>query len=291
MTNRREFLQTTAAITGVSLLPTSRLATPAPTFFFVHTNLAGSFQVANPVQWCLEHAHKPVLERAKDGLRNLSTTDSERIVRLAVRRCGLNLVEIKSNQVTVHYWAQQLADLRPFFRSAGLARSEVQVTLLDRKKEVATQKSGDDFLYGQAIAADFPIQLLMSKWHNRFLVESDDHQAVPGSKSGFAWNGLEDGQIPWAAIKSAWRNGDGTVCLNCSGGAILINFGLRQVGVFNRSPNFISICPQCQRSFVDESIRDVGGWMAMNLDADFCPVGEVVRGKVTGIVRPEQLPS
>lgn len=104
MTNRREFLQTTAVITGVSLLPATRLATQAPTFFFVHTNLADSFQVANPVQWYLDHQREPVIERDKDGLRNLSTTDSERIVRLVVRRCGLNLVEVESIQVTIQYW-------------------------------------------------------------------------------------------------------------------------------------------------------------------------------------------
>jgi hypothetical protein len=162
--------------------------------------------------------------------------------------------------------------------SALIQTTEVKVTLLDRKKEVATQKSGDDFLYGQPIAADFPIELFMSKWQNRFLVESDDHQAVPGSKSGFAWDGLEDGQVPWAAIKSAWRNVDGTVCLNCSGGSMLGNVGLRQVGVFNRAGFTESICTSCRRSFSD-SVKDVRGWLAANLDEEVRPGFELAWGK------------
>ena len=72
--------------------------------------------------------------------------------------------------------------------------------------------------------------------------------------------------------------------MNCDKASILVNFGLKQVGLFNRSPNFVSIYPKCRRSFVDESIKDVAGWMAGNLNADFLPVGELVWGKRVELV-------
>ncbi len=44
----------------------------------------------------LDHKHDPVLERAFDGLCSLSVNDEDRIIRLVVRRCGLNLIEVKA---------------------------------------------------------------------------------------------------------------------------------------------------------------------------------------------------
>ena len=39
------------------------------------------------------------------------------IIRLVVRRCRLNLLELRPNQVVVHYWSRHgQADLRPFFK-------------------------------------------------------------------------------------------------------------------------------------------------------------------------------
>jgi len=284
MTNRREFLQASAAIAGASFVPHSLFAAPTPSFHFIQTTTLKSWPIANPVQWCLDHKHDPILERACDGLCNLSINEPDRIIRLVVRRCGLNLIQIQPNQVNVHHWPQQLADLRPFFKNHGLTSPKVKVTLLDRKKEIATHKTGDEFLYGLPIAQDFPIELFVTKWSNRFQREADDHQAAPMTNSGFAFDELEDGQIPWSALKSTWQRSQPDSCLNCTGETILVNFGFRQVGVFNRSPNFVSICPQCRRSFVDDSIKDVAEWMAANLKTDFCPVGEVVWGKRVGLV-------
>ena len=277
MTNRREFLQATATFAGTNLAPFKLFATP--TYHFIQTTTLNSWPIAKPAQWCLDHKHDPILERAYDGLCSLSMNDEDRIIRLVMRRCGLNLIDIHPNQVTVYHWSQQLADLRPFFKSHQLTSPDVQVTLIDRKKEIATNKTGDDFLYGQPIAKDFPVELFVSKWNNRFQREQDDHLAAPRTNSGLAWEGLELGKIPWTALKSAWQRSKSVSCLNCSGETILVNLGYRQVGVFNRSPNFVSVCPQCRRSFVDDSITDVPGWMAANLKTDFCPVGEVVWGK------------
>jgi hypothetical protein len=267
--NRRDFLQSAVAALASFILPLGlRASRNNPSFWFIHSDTGNSWPVLDPVSWCLQNAHQPILERAAEGLGKLTASDSDRIVRLVVRRCGLNLLEVQADQVVIHYWGQNgLADLRPFFKSHGQARHEVEVVVRDRKKEVITTQTGDDFLYGVLLAPDFPLDLFQKKWGRRFEQEADDWQAAPNTSSGYAWVGIEDGCIPWIALKSAWRRSAPATCLNCDGPTILTNFGLRSVGMFNRTANFISVCSKCSRSFKDESVRDVAKWMAMNLDA------------------------
>jgi hypothetical protein len=278
--SRRTFLQTSATITGALLFPTSIFAkTPDQRFFFIHTDTLNSWPVADPVQWSLENTHKPILERAADGLSKLTECDGDRIVRLVVRRCSLNLLEVHPGRVLVDHWGSNRADLKPFFKSHGLARPEIEVVLRDRKKETVSKLTGDSFLYGVLLASDFDLELFKEKWERRFEQEVDDWMAAPGTSSGFAFKGLPDGAVPWAALKSAWRSGSGVVCQDCSGPTLLVNFGLRQVGVFNRSPNNIHLCVPCRRSFVDHSVNDVGGWIRENIDAELWPNAEIVWGK------------
>ena len=277
MTNRREFLQTSAAIAGSLLLPKAVLATPSSDFHFIHTDTLNHWPVTDPVQWSLEHAHDPILARAAEGLGKLTLNDTARIVRLVVRRCSLNLLEVQPGMVVVDHWGLNRADLKPFFKSHGLARPENEVVLKDRKNETVTTQSGDSFLYGVPLASDFDMELFQSKWKRRFSNEADDWTAARGTSSGFAWNGLGDGFIPWAALKSAWRSGSG-VCLNCSGETVLTNFGLRQVGMFNRCGFVEYVCGTCRRSFRDESV-DVKAWMATNLDEGVRPSGELIWGR------------
>lgn len=278
MTNRREFLQTTATFAGSLILPQSIFAKqPDPNFHFIHSDTLNHWPVADPVQWSLEHAHEPILERAAEGLSKLTMSDGERIVRLVVRRSYLNLLEVLPERVVVDHWGSNRADLKPFFKSHRLARPEIEVVLRDRRKETVTTLTGDSFLYGVPFTSDCDLDLFQSKWQKRFENEIDDWSAARGTSSGFAWNGLGDGFIPWAALKSAWRSGSG-VCLNCSGPTFLVNFGLRQVGVFNRCGFVEYVCVECRRSFRDESV-DVKAWMAANLDVDVLPGLEMAWGK------------
>jgi len=279
MTNRREFLQSTAAITGSFILPTSLFATPPSNFHFLHVDSYKDWPVPNPITWSLQNKYEPILERAADGLSKLTHNDADRIIRLVLRRCSLNLLEVQGSQVHVQFWGTQgQADLKPFFKQHGLAHPEISVELRDRKKETVTTLTGDSFLYGVPIASDFPLELFQQKWARRFVNESDDWQAVPGTASGFAWEGIEDGCIPWAALKSAWRRGALGVCHNCSGETLLVNFGLRSVGVFNRASCFEYVCGTCQRSFKN-SVEDVSGWIVANLDAEVRPGHEMMWGK------------
>jgi hypothetical protein len=278
MSNRREFLQTTAAFAGAFLLPQSLFARPTPSFHFIHSDTLTHWPVADPVQWSLEYAHEPILERAAEGLSKLSASDADRIIRLVVRRCSLNLLELQPGRVEGDHWGSKQADLRPFFKSHGLARREVEVVLRDRKKEITHTTTGDTLLYGAPLASNLDLELFKIKCEGRFKQEADDWMAAPGTSSGFAWDGLADGSIPWAALKSAWRRVTPVSCLNCEAPKFLTNFGLRQVGMFNRVGFIEYGCGQCRRSFRDESV-DVKAWMAANLDAEVRPSLEMVWGK------------
>jgi hypothetical protein len=279
MTNRREFLPTTAAIAGAFILPKTVFATPSSNFHFLHADSCNHWPVADPVRWSLEHAHDPILARAAEGLAKLTSNDADRIIRLVLRRCSLNLLELQGSRVHVQFGGTNgQADLKPFFKSHGLARPEIEIVLCDRKKEATTTLTGDEFLYGVPLASDFDLELFLSKWAMRFEQEADDWSAAPGTSSRFAWDGTPDGSIPWAAMKSAWWRGGGESCLNCSGETILTNFGLRQVGQFNRAGFVEHVCGACRRSYRD-SVDDVGGWMAANLDAEVWPGFEMVWGK------------
>lgn len=279
MTNRREFLQITAAVAGSLLIPKADFATSASSFFFIHADSCTAWPIADPVEWSVQNAHEPILARAAEGLNKLTHNDGDRVIPLVLRRCSLNLLEIQGNRVLVQFWGTNgQADLKPFFKSHGLARPEIKVVLRDHKKETVITLTGDSFLYGVPIASDFDLELFQSKWERRFENEADDLEAAPNTSFGFAWDGLPDGSISWAAVKSAWRRSGSGVCQNCSGETLLTNFGLRHVGVFNRCGFVEPVCGTCRRSFRDETV-DVKAWMATNLDAEVWPGFEMVWGK------------
>lgn len=78
-------------------------------------------------------------------------------------------------------------------------------------------------------------------------------------------------------------------CLNCDQPTILTNFGVPWTGMFNRSPRFLHIGGICCRSFIDDSVADVAGWMAANLDAETRPDCQMVWGQL--VQRDETLTS
>ncbi len=281
MPNRRDILKSVAATLSAWLLPHRLFATSFdPRFHLIQIDTQHSWPVTDPVLWALQNRGQPILERAAEGLAKLTESDGEQVVRLVVRRCGLNLLELRPGTVVIHHWGQQRADLLRFFKQHGLARPEITVELRDRKKEIITTKPGDSFLFGSPIAADFPLAIFQRKFANRFTNEPDDWQAAPRTNSGFAWDGVEDGQIPWAALKSAWRRAAPGVCLNCDGGTVLVNFGVPWSGMLSRTARFEHVCGKCLRVFRDETV-DVKEWMAVNLDADVQPGFEMVWGRRT----------
>jgi hypothetical protein len=228
--------------------------------------------VDDPVAWSLENARTPLLERAKERLLKLTSADRDRTIRLVTRRCKVNLIERRPQEVFVHYWGRQgRGDLRPFFKTHRLGQQTVKVCLIDRKREISTGETGDDFRFGDRLPERWPWKTYLTKWERRNEVEPDDRMAAPGSWSGYAWEGVESNQFPWAALKSAWRHTTSPLCQNCDQPMILANFGYPWTGFSSRSARFIHFCPTCRRQFDDHSVRNVDEWLLANLDAEVRP--------------------
>jgi hypothetical protein len=275
---RRNFLQNTI-ITAASLLLPRMLARKVNpnSFWFLHLPTGDSWGVDDPISWSLKNARRPILERARERLVTLDASDPQRVIRLVVRRCKLNLLEVRPGQVVAHYWGQDgQADLRPFFKQHHLARKNVWVILIDRKREASTVQFGEDFLYGERLTKIFPMKLFMSKYAKREINEADDWRAAPLTRSGFAWEGIEPNRIPWAALKSAWRRTSPMLCLNCDQPTLLSNFGFPRCSVFNRKPYFIHVCRRCRRSFEDNTVKNVPRWIEANLEVEVWPDFEMI---------------
>ena len=249
--------------------------------FFLHAPSSESWEVADPVQWCLDHAHGPILRRACERLLTLTAADRERVIRLVVRRCGLKLIELQPARVVVHHWGQQgRADLRPFFKQHSLARQGVEVVLIDRKREVITVQPGDDFLYGGRLPQDCPLNPYLRKWQRRGQEEPDDWTAAPASWSSFVCEGIEPGLVPWAVLKAVWKTENSHLCPNCNTPLVLFGFGREQCGMVNRRHSLLCICPECRRRFEDSTDSDLGRWLVAHLNGPLLPGFQQVWGKV-----------
>lgn len=279
--SRRHFLQAVAAAVASLVRPRNLFGgSPRHSYWFLRAADHEVWSVADPVKWSLDNRHQPMLARASEGLLKLTADNSDRIIRLVVRRCGLNLLELRRERVGVHHWGLHgLADLRPFFKMHRLAIPEIEVVIRDRKRESVTMQRGDDFVYGDRLAAGFPLDLILHKWQRRLVDEPGDRTPAPGTRSGFAWEGVEDDLIPWAALKSAWRRTPRSPCPNCDQPTILANFGRPWVGPFRRASRFVIICPNCRRSFSDDSVTDPDAWIVMCLDAEVRPDYEMLLGR------------
>ena len=271
---RRNFLQLTVASVVSGILPATTLAksTARPRCYFVSDATHTYWQVEDPIQWALENANQPILERASERLKTLTAEDATRIERLLVRRCQLNLVEVASNHVTVHYWGQTgCVELKPFFKELGLARADVVVVLRERKQETIHTTTGDQYLYGEPLPSDLPKDIYATKWNKRFVQEADDLEPAPCSKSGYAWEGVPSDHIPWKALKSAWRHGAVHNCSNCDIDAMLTNFGNPQISFFGTSQKHIYSCLKCSRQFNQKPGIDFNEWTNRYLDPNVLP--------------------
>jgi hypothetical protein len=248
-------------------------------FWFLHAPTGQAWAVDDPVAWALEHARRSVLERARARLVTLDAADPQRAIRLVVRRCKLNLLELRPGRVVVHHWGQQgIADLRPFFKQHGLAREGVQVALIDRKRELTTVQTGADFLFGERLAESFPVGVYLEKWRRRATEEPDDWTPAPCSDSNYRWEGVEQRRVPWRVLKSAWRHEDALPCPNCDRPTLLTAFGYFACGFYKRAPAVVRICPLCRSQFVDHSPWDGPEWLRANLDGPLLPSADLLFG-------------
>jgi hypothetical protein len=277
---RRTFLQTTVAAAASLFLPRALLAgRDRRSFWFLHTPTGRAWPVDDPVAWSLGNARQPILEPASAGLLKLTPVDAQRITRLVTRRCKLNLIEIHPGRVVVHYWGTQgQGDLRSFFKAHGLATKGVRVTLIDRKRELATVQAGDAFLYGERLTEKFPLGMYLGKWRRRAIEEPGDWTPAPCSGSNYSWEGVEQGCLPWRVLKSAWRHESAPPCQNCDRPTLLTAFGYFVCGFYKRAPTVVRLCPLCGSRFEDHSPWDGPGWMLANLDGPLLPSADLMFG-------------
>ncbi len=76
--------------------------------------------------------------------------------------------------------------------------------------------------------------------------------------------------------KLAWLRSFPSLCLNCETATFLTDFGNPWTGLFNRTPRFVHVCSKCQRSFRDESVKDVSQCVVADRDAELQPDHEMV---------------
>jgi hypothetical protein len=228
------------------------------------------------VAWALANSHQPILTRASKGLRTLTPADDQRIVRLVVRRCRLNLIELHPGRVLVHHWGQQgRADLRRFFKQHGLARKGVQVALIERKRETTTVQTGDAFLYGERLTEEFPLSAFQKKWRRRATDEPDDWTPAPYGWSSYCWEGVEQRCIPWRVLKSLWRTEKAPPCKNCEKPTLVNTFGFFVGGFYKLEPKVVRICLLCGSRFEEGSSWGGSAWMLANLDEPLLPSCEI----------------
>jgi hypothetical protein len=278
--SRRSFLKTVFAGAASLFLPRVLFAKRNPrSFWFLHTQTGESWAVDDPVLWSLANARQPILERARERLVTLDGSDPQRVIRVVVRRCSLNLIEIQPERIVVHHWGPMgKGDLRPFFKTHRLARRRVKVVLKDRKGGIITVQHGDDFLYGERLAEKFPLGVYLGKWRQRAIEEPDDWTPAPCSGSSYCWEGVEERYIPWRVLKSAWWHENAPLCRNCDMPTLLISFGYFTCGFYKRGPTVVRICPLCRSRFEDHSPWDGPKWMQANLGEPLLPTADIMFG-------------
>ena len=274
---RRGFMQAAAALVAAGSIPTGGAAAPVPRCYFVGP--AGAWAADDPAAWALaRQADLPELEHARERLATLTLDRHENILRVVLRRGPLSLVEVNGAMVTAQHWTRPgKVDLRPFFKANGLARPDVAVTIVYRKKEITENRTGKEFLYGSPIPADFPADVFARKRLNCFVVEADDNAPAPFTGSGFGWQGVPGDSIPWRALKSAWRNAPQTACPNCDGSALIRNFGYRQVSFFGFAGALVNSCFRCgteETTIAGDHIS----WLTRHLEVAHRPVDRLVFG-------------
>jgi hypothetical protein len=241
-------------------------------YFFLHVTSDYTWQVDDPVAWCLENVDNPFLERARERLL-LSPGDPDRLIRVVVRRCGLVLIHRVSEElVTVQFWGQPAPDLRPFLKLHGLTTPEVRVALVARKTESIVFQPGSAFLYGDVVPPTFPWKLYQAKYERRDAEEADDWQTAPHTWGTLCWDrASSERAIPWAALKSIWRLGQAPSCPNCDTSLVVLRFLWVLPIMFSGIRRITRGCFGCLRQFEEGVDKDFWGWLVTHLDPDLLP--------------------
>jgi hypothetical protein len=241
-------------------------------FWFIHGQTGTTFQVDDPISWCVQHRDEGILAPARDRLVTLGPADADRIVRLVVRRCKLTLLDVRPRRVLVHFWSRESrADLRSFFKVHGLAHDGIEVMLLQRKEEFIWTRRGDDFLYGEPHPC-FPWDVYQEKWMRRNDQEADDWTQAPESLTNFSWEGLPAPFIPLAVLKCIWLREQAPDCPNCETPEVMLRFWWRRrVWVGGLNSYLTRGCFACRRVFIEDFPGNLLEWVVKTLERGLWP--------------------
>lgn len=266
--SRREFIQSSVA-TAAAL--TRSIGDRQHSEHWVMNSCDGlCWPVEEHATWALTNLDKPILRRAQEGLMRLSRSEADRVRRLITRRCRLKLITVRRGSVEVQYWNKQgLGDLRPFFKLHQLHDENVEVILIDRKRESSELKRGDDFKYGERLQRDFPFDLYWTKWRRSADQDRDDWFSAPFSETSFGWKQTGPGSIPWIVLKSIWRRSTTMECLNCDRPTLVTRIDSQSFGMcYNMRRYLYHACNKCRRTFEVPIQRR---WIVENIDQSLWP--------------------
>ena len=242
-------------------------------YFLLHAPTGESWQVTDPVGWCLEHRLDPLLSRGRERLVTLGPEDGDRIVRLVTRRCGLVLIDLASPwSVVVHHWAEPPPDIREFLKNRGLAKHEVKVALANTKNEVVALRPGSDFLHGEPARPRFPWRRFEAKWRRLHVQEPDDWQAAPLTWNTLCWDEADQERvIPWIVLKSIWPRDQAPPCPNCDTPLVVLRFLWVLPILFSGIRRITRGCFGCHQEFTETVEWDFWAWLVKTLNYELLP--------------------
>jgi hypothetical protein len=239
-------------------------------YYFLHVSSGRSWPTNDPHAWLLDNHDDPLLAAARERLV-ASPDDSDRCLRVALRRCGLALAHVVTeNRLVIQHWTEP-PDLRVWAKKYKHTKSGIEVLFNSVKTgKIMLHPDGHDLLvYGVRVGEKFPWEEYTKKYEQRVVEEEDDAEVAPGSYSNFGWPGIPRGKLIWKVLKSIWAN-ERVSCLNCDVPLMFTSINWNRGLLSFRSASLVRHCADCRRRFVvllDEPLA----WVAFVLPPSLRP--------------------
>lgn len=222
---------------------------PRYAFLYPTTGTTFTLNLDSPGAWCRANPTHAALEPARVLLTCPEPDgDDEQLLAAVLRRTKLALVRwLWPTRVVVSYWSHaQRPNLFPWVKEHRLGRAEVSISLVCLKHDSITATTGEGFLQGDRLPADFPL----AEYRSRFAAarSNEPWPGVAPALVSYCWPGQPDGYIPWETLRCAWQ-GDSATCPNCDVPVCLYRFDFVRSGFLNWSGREDRLCFSCRRRF------------------------------------------
>ena len=243
-----------------------------PHFYFLHASTGRSWPTSDPRRWLLAHCDDDLLAAARERL-SASPDDTERCIRVALRRCGLVLAHVAgNNNIIVRHWSDPAPDLRSFAKQHGLTQGEVQVVFSDVKhgKLTVYRDGRDKLLYGEKVPATFPPSMYRERLSDRG--QHHGEEVAAWSTTNFDWQGVGGERIPWDVLRQINEYERGA-CPNCDDATLVVVGFAWHRGLLSWRPGHVDrVCFCCDRWFPTAE-ADPLGWLARAVEPCRRPAG------------------